>query len=319
MSGAARFLRKKQNLLAIALIGLFIFAAIAAPLLAPPDNPEKFSPYRNVKELKGRLPSPPGPLARWGTIATGIMGAQLDVFYTVVWGTRSALKFGLTVALLTGLFGVLVGATSAYLGGWTAAVLMRITDAFLAFPLIAGVVIISQLTMVGTGSSIWELRLPAGAVENSWSMQLLQQINPVMVAFILFLWMPYARLTYTMVLQQKGTEYIAASRSLGAGHMRVLSRHLIPNSISPAIILAARDIGLVVVLQATLTFIGIINDSEWGNLLSIGRRWIIGPGGNPLGYWWTFLPATLALILFGVGWNLLGDGLNDWLNPHSDH
>lgn len=318
MQSFSRFFRRKQNLLALALIGLFVFVAAAAPLLAPPDDPANFSPFRNVVALKGRMPTPPSDLARFGTIATGILGRQLDVFYTVVWGTRSALKFGLATTLLTALIGVLVGAISAYVGGWVGAGLMRIADAFLAFPLIAGVVIFQQLAALGSGSSAVVNRLAGEKLDPTWFQLFLQQVDPVMLAFIAFLWMPYARLTYTMVLQEKGAEYIAAARSLGAGHVRILLRHLIPNAISPAIILAARDIGLVVVLQATLTFIGFVDDSEWGSLLSIGRRWIIGLGGNPLVYWWTFLPATLALIFFGVGWNLLGDGLNDWLNPHNE-
>jgi peptide/nickel transport system permease protein len=247
------------------------------------------------------------------------MGTQLDVFYTLVWGTRSALRFGLLVTLLTGLIGVTIGALSAYLGGWPGMVAMRIVDAFLAFPLIAGVVILQQLATVQESSFVLT-RMSVGSAppEPTFFQTLLQQADPVMLAFILFLWMPYARLTHTMVLQMKGTEFMEAARALGASSGRIVLHHLIPNSISPAIVLAARDIGLVVILQASLTFIGIAESSEWGALLSIGRRWIIGTGGNPFTYWWVFAPGTLALIFFGVGWNLLGDGLNDWLNPRAE-
>jgi peptide/nickel transport system permease protein len=107
-----------------------------------------------------------------------------------------------------------------------------------------------------------------------------------------------------------------AARSLGAGHLRLIFRHLIPNSISPAIVLAARDVGYLVLLQAGFTFIGLSHGSEWGVLLSLGRCHVIGPGGNPFTWWWIYFPPTLAMVLFGVGWNLLGDGLNDWVNPH---
>jgi peptide/nickel transport system permease protein len=69
-------------------------------------------------------------------------------------------------------------------------------------------------------------------------------------------------------------------------------------------------------LQAGFTFIGLSDRSEWGVLLSLGRNYVIGPGGNPFAWWWIYIPPTLAIVLFGVGWNLLGDGLNDWLNPH---
>jgi peptide/nickel transport system permease protein len=80
-------------------------------------------------------------------------------------------------------------------------------------------------------------------------------------------------------------------------------------------VLAARDVGGMVILQATFTFIGLGGDSPWGRILSTARDWIVGPGGNPFVYWWTYLPTTIALILFGISWNMLGDSLNDWLNP----
>jgi hypothetical protein len=86
-----------------------------------------------------------------------------------------------------------------------------------------------------------------------------------------------------------------------------------------AIVLAARDVGGVVLLQATLTFIGIGGGSVWGEMLSQGRNWIIGPGGSMLGYWWVFLPPTFAVMLFGIAWNMLGDSLNDVLDPTAHH
>ncbi len=150
---------------------------------------------------------------------------------------------------------------------------------------------------------------------NAWQ-TFLTEVDPLLIAFIVFTWMPYARLMNSVVLRARQEEYILASRSLGAGHLRLIFRHLIPNSISPAIVLAARDVGYLVLLQAGFTFIGLSHRSEWGVLLSLGRNYVIGPGGNPFTWWWTYFPATLAIVLFGVGWNLLGDGLNDWLNPH---
>ncbi len=127
--------------------------------------------------------------------------------------------------------------------------------------------------------------------------------------------MPYARLVNTTVMKIKSKSYIEAARSVGVRNGRIIFRHILPNSISPAIVLAARDVGGMVLLQAVFTFIGLGGDSPWGMLLASGRDWVIGPGGGIFAYWWVFLPATLALILFGIGWNLLGDGLNDVLNP----
>jgi peptide/nickel transport system permease protein len=128
--------------------------------------------------------------------------------------------------------------------------------------------------------------------------------------------MPYSRMINAIVITLKNTEFIQAARALGANPFRVIFRHLIPNSISPAIVLAARDIGNVVLFQATLTFIRIGGNSPWGELLSMGRNWVIGPNGNLFKYWWVFVPATLAVLLFGIAWNIIGDGLSDAMNPH---
>ena len=143
------------------------------------------------------------------------------------------------------------------------------------------------------------------------------KLDPVMLTLILFSWMAYARIINANMTQLKKSEYVAAARSIGAGNLRIILRHLLPNALAPAIVLLARDIGAMVVLEAAFTFIGIGGGTEWGIMLASGRDYVIGLGGNPLAYWWVFLPLTLALVLFGLGWNLLGDGLNALLNPRT--
>jgi peptide/nickel transport system permease protein len=128
--------------------------------------------------------------------------------------------------------------------------------------------------------------------------------------------MPYARLTSARISQLKQSEYVEAARSLGMRRSRIIRRHLLPNALPPLIVLAARDMGAMVILASAFTFIGLGASTEWGTLLVVGRDYVIGLGGNPLAYWWVFVPATLALILFGIGWNLLGDGLNSVLDPY---
>jgi len=142
-------------------------------------------------------------------------------------------------------------------------------------------------------------------------------VHPVMLALILFSWMPFARIINANVTILKGQEFVLAAKTLGAQHWRIILSHLLPNGIAPLIVMVARDIGAMVILEASFTFIGVSGYLPWGVILVTGRDWIIGPGGSPLLYWWVFLPATLALILFGIGWNLLGDGLNVALNPKS--
>jgi peptide/nickel transport system permease protein len=141
-------------------------------------------------------------------------------------------------------------------------------------------------------------------------------LSPILVAFILFSWMPYARLTNARVMQQKKIAYVVAAEAMGATRSRIIWRHLLPNVSTPAIVLAARDMGNLVVLEAALGFV-FYSQLPWSQLLISNRDYVLGMGGNPLTYWWTFLPVTLALILFGIGWNLLGDGFNDLLNPRT--
>jgi hypothetical protein len=140
---------------------------------------------------------------------------------------------------------------------------------------------------------------------------LLERVNPLMLSLILFSWMPYARLIHSIVLTLKQTEFVQAARAMGGSSFWIIRKHLLRNSMGPAVVFAARDVCGVVLLQATLTFINIGGDSVWGTMLAQGRNWVLGPGGNLLTYWWVFLPPTLAVMLFGVAWNMFGDSLND--------
>ena len=117
------------------------------------------------------------------------------------------------------------------------------------------------------------------------------------------------------VLQLKESEYVLASQALGASPLRIILRHLIPNSLTPVVVWATRSVGSLVVLQATFSYIGLGGGSAWAMLLNFGKNWIIGPSGGLLAHWWVFLPITLAIVWFGFAWNLLGDELNTWLNP----
>lgn len=300
MRGLRRFFSHWQNLIGLMLVAVFMYTALDAPRLAPPE-PGQPESYRVVGRSTDSVPHPPSALAPWGTVA-----GQIDVRHAVLWGTRSALRFGLTVTLLTAVFGILVGAFSGYVGGWFNAVVMRLTDAMLTFPVIAGVVLFEQIVVRPLFDQ------PPNAIYVFFDTL---GLDPLMAALITFSWMPYARLINANVLKIKQVDYILASKSLGVGVGRMVFRHVLPNTISPALILAARDVGVFVVLEAAFTFIGIAGGSEWGSLLANNRSWIIGVRGNPFTYWWVYLPPTIALILFGVGWNLLGDGLNAMLNP----
>jgi peptide/nickel transport system permease protein len=318
------FFRRTSNLVGLALVLMFMIMAIFAPVLAPPVDPDVAWPFKSVGRSFGRQPFPPSAESPLGTTMQiqdmpqyGFAPDQdasfhWDVYYTLVWGSRSALRFGLTVTALTAVLGILIGVVSGYLGGVTSMVTMRLTDAFLAFPAIAGIWVI-QRTFFGTIYNPFN----DPALFTGWDRFLYgSRIDPTMITLILFSWMPYARLMNSQVRKGMSSEYVRAAQSMGATGPRIMSRHLLPNTISPAIVLAARDVGGMVVLACAFIFIGFGGNVAWGTMLVASRDFVIGLAGNPFEYWWTFVPVSLALILFGVGWNLLGDGLNTLLNPH---
>jgi len=305
------FLRHWRNWLGLLFLVVLAGAAIATPSLAPQEHPDNPHNFQQIGRGSDSRPHPPSDEAVLGTLS-----GQYDVMYTLLWGLRQAFQFGLSVTLITALFGVIYGAVSAYLGGMANNVLMRIADAFLTFPVLAAIVFMHQILVIlleGTGV-IQSYRWTIPEIYASFQ-QFLIDADPVMWSLIIFSWMPYARLTNASVLRLRKVDYVTSARALGAGHSRIILRHLLPNAISSEIVLASRDVGGMVILQATFAFIGLGGNSPWGQLLARARDWIVGPGGNPLAYWWTYLPITLVLILFSVSWNFIGDSLNDWLNP----
>lgn len=311
-----RFISRWQNALALFLVAFIVLVAVAAPLISPPD-PKNPGPYKVVGRATDGKPHPPSQIAPLGMLPRGV-----DVFHSLVWGARGALTFGLTVTVFASVFGVLYGTTAGLAGGRLGRFLMNIADSMLAFPVIAGVVFLQQLyaaTITSLGGSYYvhpsvgliiELAGPMTAIR--W---VLQHVNPLMLSLILFSWMPYARLVQSTVMLLMRSEFIQAARTVGGTPWWIIRRHLIPNAISPVLVLAARDIGGVVLLQATFTFIRIGGDSVWGDMLALGRSWVLGPGGNLLTYWWVFLPPTVAVMFFGIAWNMLGDSLSDYLDP----
>lgn len=306
MRGWRRFFHCYQNVLALLILGAFVLMLAFAPWIAPPADPAHPGIYKTVEGFRrGDLAQPPGPGLPFGTTDQGY-----DIFYTFVWGTRAAFRFGFMTALITAAIGILIGAISGYSGKLLHALLMRLTDAFIAFPPIAAVALIERLM---TASFVY-----GSSSSPNWTTILLQLgFTPIMITLILFSWMPYARILETSISQLKHSGYVAAARSLGATDSRILFRHILPNAIAPVIVLTARDIGSVVILESAFTFAGFAGGSAWGTILSQGRDYIIGVNGNPFAFWWVFVPITLAIILFGMGWNLLGDGLNIVLDPHS--
>ena len=301
-----------QSIFALLLVGIVLGTSAFAPLISPINDPEG-DPYFKLACNKIRCsPEPPSRDFPLGTVK------EFDVFHTVIWGTRQSVIFGISTALITALIGTLLGAVAGYTGGWIDKVIMRICDAFLAFPLAAAVALFAQVvTLLSPASSAYLTldQLNAIPQEPSFIQRIIINTDPILLALVLLSWMPYARIIHAQVLQVKQSEYVEAAKAVGARHRRIIWMHILPNSISPVIVMSTRDIGRMVVIQASLTFIGIGSSSAWATLLNTGKDWIIGPGGNLFTRWWIYLPITLAVVIFGVSWSLLGDEINHWMNP----
>jgi len=187
---------------------------------------------------------------------------------------------------------LVLGSISGYYGGKLDEVIMRVTDVFFAFP-----------TLV--------LALAFAAA-------LGRTIESVMWALIIVGWPNYARLIRGDILAVKQEDYVEAARAVGNSTMRVVSKHVLPNAIYPIIVVATLDIGAVVLVAAALSFLGVgapLGYSDWGQMISLARNWIIGPPADPLIFWYTWAIPGLVIFAFVLGWNLLGDAFRDILDP----
>jgi peptide/nickel transport system permease protein len=281
-----QLVRNPLSLMGIIIIVIFVIIAIFAPLIAP--TPEgHWDPYLIPHDGYSPTPQPPSEEHIFGTTQ-----GQYDIFYGVIWGTRSAFRVGLVVIGIVIVIGIVLGSLAGYFGGILDEVIMRITDIFLAFPaLILAMAIVSAI-----GPSL----------------------KSVMIALTVVSWPSYARLIRGDILQVREEDYIEASRGLGASSGRVIIRHALPNAIYPTLIMASLDIGAVVLAAAALSFLGLgapEGYADWGQLTSFARNWIVGPPGNTLKYWYAVTIPGLFILFFVLGWNLLGDAFRDILDP----
>lgn len=298
-----RLLSRRQGVLALLILAAYVALAVAAPTLSPPRDPRNPGGLQIVGRQSIAVPQPPSDKARLGTTQE-----QYDVFHALVWGTRSALRLGLIVAIGSMTLGTLLGAVSGYLGGWVNGLVLRVTDAFLSFPAVIGVLLFLQLfTETAPDWLVPPTPVPT-LLANAG-------LNPIMATLIVFSWMPYTRLINANIQRLKSADYVLAARAVGARPARILFRHLLPNALSPAIVLVARDVGGMVIVDATFAFFKLGGTVEWGQLLALNRSWVLGAAGNPLTYWWVYLPFALALIIFSVACGMLGESLNAALNP----
>jgi peptide/nickel transport system permease protein len=289
------------------LIFIFVIIALGAPIISPPIP--NSDPYMIPRDGYSPVPEPPGtlwesnipPTPFWYKALTGkdamvhLMGTtaeQYDIFYGVVWGTRTALKTGVIIEVSVLIIGILVGAVSAYYGGRVDNIIMRIVDVFMTLPFILAALILGAILMPKLGRSVM----------------------PTVIALITFGWMGYARLIRGDILSVKERDYILAARVIGVKDMRILFKHIIPNAIFPTLVVASMDIGTYVLNFAALSFLGIgaeLGYADWGQMLSFARDWITALAIH----WYIVVYPGIVLVLFVLGWNLLGDAIRDIMDP----
>jgi peptide/nickel transport system permease protein len=267
------YLIRKSPLAVVGLVIIvaFIFIALFGDFLTP------YNPY--AQELTRRL-QPPSAAHLCGTDEFG-----RDVLSRLLSGAKYSIQTGAVVLLIAVPLGSLLGASAGYFGGKFDEAIMRTTDVFLAFPSL----ILAMAVSAALGPSL----------------------QNVMLALIVVWWPAYARLVRSQALSVKESAYIEAARSSGAGNARIIFRHILPNSISPVIVRATLEMGMVMIWAAGLSFLGFgaqPPSPEWGKLIAEGRIYILQA-------WWITAFPGLAILLVVLGFNLLGDGLRDILDP----
>lgn len=254
----------------------FILLALLAPLLAPYDP--------NTQNLLGRLKQP-GTTARSVLYLLGSDELGRDLLSRIIYGSRVSLLVAVLSVVLSGTVGTLLGMLAAYRRGWTEILIMRTVDSFLSVPAI----LLAIITVAVLGPGL---------------------INVILV-LALTRWPRYARVAYGQTLSLAAMPYVRLSRFMGAGALRVMLRHLLPNIIGPLAVVATLEFGLMVLFEAGLSFLGLgvqPPTASWGAMLSVGRNYVATA-------WWIASFPGLCLFLLVLSVNLIGDQLKDRLDP----
>jgi peptide/nickel transport system permease protein len=268
--------RDRLALISLVIILTFIVAAILAPWLAP--YPDQGMGKANL----GEKLDPPSSVHLLGTDDLG-----RDLLSRILLGSRPSLSIGLFVVGLAMLIGTPLGAIAGYFGGWIDQAIMRITDIFLSFPALLLAITISA----ALGASFFNAML---SISLTW-------------------WPWYTRLARAQTVSLKEQTFVEASRAIGVPGFTIISRHIIPNVLTPALVQATMDIGSAILMGAALSFVGLgvqLPRPDWGNMLNVARLYFND------GPWFAIFPG-LAILLIAMCFNLLGDGVRDVLDPQS--
>jgi len=277
-----RFRRHRSARAGMFVLGILTLAAIFAPLIAPYDP---IKPLRDVKRRSSPCIYILGCPGDQSQHIFGTDGNQRDLFSRVVYGARLSLSIGVATVTFAIVIGVVLGALAGYSGGWSDNLIMRVMDVLLAFPSL--ILAIAIVAVLGPGLA-----------------------NALLA--ISFVSIPiYARLVRASVLQVKEQDFVSASRALGASPMGILSRHVLPNALTPLIVAATLGIASAILDAAALSFLGLgaaPPTPEWGLMLGEERNSLFNAPHL------VFFPGTFIMITV-LAFNLLGDGLRDALDP----
>jgi peptide/nickel transport system permease protein len=265
------FSRRKLALLGMVLVLIFIIIAIFAPLIAPYD------PSQINLAIRLQAPSSQHLL---GTDAFG-----RDILSRIIFGTRTSITIGISAVAISLLCGCLLGLIAVYYGGLTFTVIMRIIDALMSVPNILLVILIAAT--LGNG------------------------MRNVIIALGVNMVSDYCRIMCAQALSVKQNEYITAEHAIGASNMRVMFKHILPNSLAPIIVISTVQLGMAIITEASLSFLGfgIVEPTPaWGSMLNQGFPYLLN---DPI----LSVAPGVAIMLLVFGINLMGDGLRDTLDP----
>ncbi|MDX2451609.1 ABC transporter permease [Desulfosarcina sp.] len=264
------------------IILIFILAALLAPWITPQD------PYDLEKVSLDHFLLP--PIWIQGGQAPFLLGTDdqgRGILSTIIYGARTSLIVSFSVVSIAGIVGVILGLLAGYYGGWIDAITMRLADTLFSFSTtLLAILLLGVFKEGGLGT--------------------------VIVAICIADWVRYARTLRGSVLEVKEEAYVMAAKSTGAGDFRLLFRHILPNAIPPILVVVAVDLAVVIMLEATLSFLGVgvpITEPSLGMMIAIGKDYVYA------GMWWMVVFPGAALILLVVGINLFADWLREELNP----
>jgi peptide/nickel transport system permease protein len=276
----ASVLSNPTTVVGIVIIVLMIAMALLAPVITEPNSPD---PYQMPRDW-GSPRKPPGTPGHFlGTTNNGG-----DVLYGVIWGARTSLYLSLIVVSIAVTIGVIVGSIAGFLGGRVDELLMRLVDVFLSIPELIFALAIAAVLGPSFGN--------------------------IILALAVVFWVKYARIMRAQIIRVKQNDYVDAARVIGDSRLRIYLKDILPNAITPVMVQATLDLGHVVLVGATLSFIGLSEAgiAEWGVLVSEGQA------GISAGRWWASTFPGLMVFLWALAFNLVGDGLRDVLDPRTE-